>query len=32
MLKHGIDMLSLETGTDYIKGLIKLFKIRESRY
>ncbi len=32
MLKHGIDMLSLETGTDYIKGLIKLFKMRESRY
>jgi uncharacterized protein (DUF58 family) len=32
MLKHGIDMLSLETGSDYIKELIKLFKMRGSRY
>lgn len=32
MLKHGVDMISLSTGKDYIKGLIRLFKMREGRY
>jgi len=32
MLKHGVDMISINTGKDYIKELIRLFKMRESRY
>jgi uncharacterized protein (DUF58 family) len=32
MLKHGVDMVSINTGKDYIKELIRLFKIRGSRY
>lgn len=32
MLKHGIDMISINTGKDYIKDLIRLFKMRESRF
>jgi uncharacterized protein (DUF58 family) len=31
-LKNGIDVALIETGSDYIRPLIKLFKTRESRY
>ncbi len=30
--KYGIDLVNISTGEDYIKPLVNLFKLRESRY